>query len=217
MKLITRIWIVLTLCAIWVAGNSAQSAKQDAYARLDAFMSELHGLQGEFRQVVRDAQGRKVEESSGVLALQRPNRFRWDYREPHAQVIVADGAKLWLYDPDLEQVTVRRLDESFAGTPAMLLSGEGDLRSSFKIERSEQRNGVEWLTLAPLRADTNFKRVRLGLRGNTLVAMELSDKLSQITLIEFSNVQRNPSFAADRFVFTPPAGVDVIGGDTAEK
>jgi outer membrane lipoprotein carrier protein len=215
MKILNRCLITI-LCVVGSV-NAAQPDKTDRYAQLDSFMRELQSLQADFRQVVTDAQGRKVEESNGVLALSRPNRFRWDYQAPHAQIIVADGAKLWLYDPDLEQVTVRRLDQSLAGTPAMLLSGDGDLRDSFKIESSEQRNGVEWLTMIPKRADTDFKRVRLGLRKGALAGMELSDKLGQITVLAFSNVQRNPRFDKDRFAFTPPAGVDVIGGDSARK
>src|SRR5437870_1909105 len=132
MNLMMRVgWAILVSMASAAATKPAAS---DAYARLDEFMSGLRGLQAEFKQTVRDARGRKIEESSGTLALSRPNRFRWDYREPHPQVIVADGEKLWLYDPDLEQVTVRRLDQSLAGTPAMLLSGAGDLRDSFNIE-----------------------------------------------------------------------------------
>ncbi|HYM34884.1 MAG TPA: outer membrane lipoprotein chaperone LolA [Steroidobacteraceae bacterium] len=211
-----RVFLATLLCVVSVA-NATKPVTSDAYTRLDGFLRDLKSFQAEFHQVVRDAQGRKVEESSGQLALSRPNRFRWDYRAPHAQVIVADGEKLWLYDPDLEQVTVKRLDQSFAGTPAMLLSGEGDLRESFKIEGSERRNGVEWVNLTPKRADVDFKLVRLALRDKILVGMELSDKLGQVTLLEFSKPQRNPTFDKDRFVFAPPAGVDVIGGDASAK
>jgi outer membrane lipoprotein carrier protein len=200
--------------AISASAFAAKPTEADPYARLDEFMRGLQSLQAEFRQSVHDAQGRKVEESRGELALSRPNRFRWDYREPHPQVIVADGKNLWLYDPDLEQVTVRRLDRSLAGTPAMLLSGEGDLRASFKIENAEQKSGTYWLTLSPKRTDTDFKRVKLGMRGTTLAAMELVDKLGQVTVLEFSSVSRNPTFEDSRFVFNPPAGVDVIGEKT---
>jgi outer membrane lipoprotein carrier protein len=205
------------LIALLTIGSAQAAGKGDDYARLDAVMKSVQSVQADFRQTVKDAQGRKVEESTGVLAINRPNRFRWDYQEPHPQVIVADGSKLWLYDPDLEQVTVRKLDQSFAGTPAMLLSGEGALQDSFTIQGSEKRNGIEWLTLAPKRGDTDFKRVRIGLKNDTLAGMELSDKLGQVTTLEFSNVQRNPPFKNDRFVFTPPPGVDVIGGDSKQK
>lgn len=215
MNVLKRISIGWMLCAISVA--AAAAVKQDAYTPLDEFMRGLQGLQAEFRQVVSDAQGRKVEESSGALALSRPNRFRWDYREPHAQVIVADGANLWMYDPDLEQATVRPLDRSLAGTPAMLLSGEGNLRESFKVQSMEKRDGIDWIVLTPRRPDAEFKRVRLGLRGATLAAMELADKLGQVTSLQFSDVQRNPVFTADRFIFMPPPGIDVIGESSLSK
>jgi outer membrane lipoprotein carrier protein len=215
MKMIRNVFLV-SLCLVGVA-NAAQPAKLDAYARLDAFMNGLQSLQADFHQVVTDAQGRKVEEARGELAIHRPNRFRWDYREPNVQVIVADGQRLWLYDPDLEQVTVRGLDQSFAGTPAMLLSGEGDLRASFKVESSKKENGIEWLTLTPKRADTDFKRVRLGLRNEAIAGMELADKLGQLTVLEFSNVKRNPIFQKERFLFSPPPGVDVIGDEGKPK
>jgi outer membrane lipoprotein carrier protein len=194
-------------------------AKDPAFARLDRFMRELQSLEADFEQQLRDGQGRLIESSSGTLAMHRPNRFRWDYLLPHAQTIVADGKRLWLYDPDLEQVTVRPLEQTLAGTPAMLLSGEGDLRASFRVEKVEKRGQLEWLTLLPTRSDTDFKRVKLGLRGNSLEAMELSDKLGQTTVLTFTQIKRNPNFDAARFVFTPPAGADVIGdvGDDTAK
>jgi outer membrane lipoprotein carrier protein len=184
---------------------------------LDEFLQGLQSLQADFRQVLRDGQGRLVEESKGVLAIHRPNRFRWDYKTPHEQVIVADGERLWLYDVDLEQVTVRPMEQSLAGTPAILLSGSDDLRTSFKVERTESKGNVTVVTLAPKRADTDFKRVRIKFSGKQLDSMELSDKLSQSTTLEFSNVQRNATLDDARFVFTPPAGVDVIGADSGGK
>jgi outer membrane lipoprotein carrier protein len=183
----------------------------DGYKKLDAFLQGLTALEAEFRQTLRDSQGRVVETSTGTLAIRRPNRFRWDYREPHSQVIVADGERLWLYDTDLQQVTVRRLDQTLAGTPAMLLSGQADLRTGFEVERVESKDGLTWVALTPKRSDTDFRRVRLGLRGDALAYMELEDKLGQTTLLEFSHFVRNPKVDAARFVFTPPPGADVIG------
>jgi outer membrane lipoprotein carrier protein len=212
--------IVAALCfaslALAAPAEKSTATQDPAFARLDGFMRELQSLQADFEQQLRDGQGRLIETSSGTLSMRRPNHFRWDYLKPHPQTIVADGQRLWLYDPDLEQVTVRPLEQSLAGTPAMLLSGEGDLRASFRVEKLEKRGAVDWLTLLPKRSDTDFKRVRLGLRGNALHAMELSDKLGQTTALEFRNVQRNPKFDAMQFVFKPPEGADVIGdvGDT---
>lgn len=209
-KIEMKQWMLIAVCLFAPLGLFAQTA-EPSITRLEAFMSQLQSLESDFEQQLRDGQGRLIETSSGKFALHRPNRFRWDYLKPHPQTIVADGAKLWLYDPDLEQVTVRPLEQTLAGTPAMLLSGEGDLQGSFRISKTEKRGQIEWLTLIPKRGDTDFKSVKLGLRGNTLAAMELADKLGQTTVLEFINVQRNPKFDATRFVFTPPAGADVIG------
>jgi outer membrane lipoprotein carrier protein len=202
------------LLTFLVLGNSgvvfAQTANAKA-SKLDEFLQGLQTLQADFRQILRDGQGRLIEESQGVLAIHRPNRFRWDYTAPHEQTIVADGEKLWLYDVDLEQVTVRPMEQSLAGTPAVLLSGGEDLRASFNVERTDSNGRATVVTLVPKRNDTDFKRVRISFADKKLVAMELSDRLGQITLLEFSNVLRNALVNESRFVFTPPTGVDVIG------
>ncbi|MBC7983107.1 MAG: outer membrane lipoprotein chaperone LolA [Candidatus Obscuribacterales bacterium] len=219
MRSFTRLftWGAICLLLATAAFAAEKSSADAAFKRLDGFMRDLQSLQADFEQQLRDGQGRLIETSSGKLALHRPNRFRWDYLQPHVQTIVADGARLWLYDPDLEQVTVRPLGQTLAGTPAMLLSGDGDLRATFRVEKIERRSGVDWLTLLPKRSDTDFKRVRLALRGNRLEAMELADKLGQTTALSFTNVIRNPSIDAAHFAFTPPAGADVIGATADSK
>lgn len=206
--------VLLTSGAAWpVAGFAAEPiADVDAgYRQVDRFMQGLTGLDASFRQVLRDSRGQTAQQSAGRLQILRPDRFRWEYESPHAQLIVSDGQRLWLYDPDLEQVTVRALDRTLAGTPAMLLSGAGDLRSGFDVERVERRDGVFWVLLAPKRTDTDFRRMRLGFRDDALAFMELEDKLNQTTVLEFIGLRRNPSLKADQFTFTPPAGADVIG------
>jgi outer membrane lipoprotein carrier protein len=188
----------------------AQTAKPSS-TKLDEFLQGLQTLQADFRQVLRDGQGRLIEESQGVLAIHRPDRFRWDYVKPHEQTIVADGKKLWLHDVDLEQVTVRPMEQSLTGTPAVLLSGSEDLRTSFKVAGTETKGGVTVISLVPKRADTDFKRVLIKFVGKQLGSMELSDKLGQSTTLEFTHVLRNAPLDDARFIFTPPAGVDVIG------
>jgi outer membrane lipoprotein carrier protein len=188
----------------------AQSAKPAA-TKLDEFLNGMQTLQADFRQLLRDGQGRLIEESSGTLAIHRPDRFRWDYAKPHEQIIVADGKRLWLHDVDLEQVTVRPMDQSLVGTPAVLLSGREDLRASFKVGGNETKGTTSVVTLVPKRADTDFKRVRIKFVGKQLDSMELSDKLGQTTTLEFTNVKRNESVDDSRFAFSAPPGVDVIG------
>lgn len=213
---ISRIVLALLIATALHISAAESIAATDDYQQLDRFMRGLQTLEAEFTQTLQDSHGQVVEKSSGTLAIQRPDRFRWDYRQPNQQLIVSDGQRLWLYDKDLEQVTVRRLEQNLVGTPAMLLSGTADLRESFIVEKVEQSKGWSWIDLAPKRTDTDFKHVRLGLREDELGYMELSDKLGQTTLLAFSKFKRNPKLPAERFSFTPPAGVDVIG-DAAAK
>jgi outer membrane lipoprotein carrier protein len=187
-------------------------AAQDAgYKKVEQFLGSLQGLQAEFRQTLTDSKGIVTGESSGTLAIRRPNRFRWDYRKPNEQLIVSDGARIWLYDQDLEQVTVRRVDESLSATPAMLLSGEGTLEDNFKVTQARQEGAVQWVTLEPRRNDTDFKWVKLGFAGDVLKFMQLADKLGQTTTLEFSKFERNPPLDPSQFTFKVPPGADVIG------
>ncbi|HWK72998.1 MAG TPA: outer membrane lipoprotein chaperone LolA [Povalibacter sp.] len=183
----------------------------DGYAQVDRFLGTLQGLQADFQQTLTDSKGQVTDRSSGTLSIRRPNRFRWDYREPHQQLIVADGTRIWLYDNDLEQVTVRRMDESLSATPAMLLSGAGNLADNFTVTDTSQDATARWVMMEPKRNDTDFKWVRLGFAADTLKFMQLADKLGQITTLEFSNVEKNPPLDPSRFTFTVPPGADVIG------
>jgi len=216
------VWLtsLLTGAALLSLPVTLLAASNDSgHARVERFLGGLQGLQAEFKQTLTDAKGQVTDQSRGMLSILRPNRFVWDYLEPHQQRIVADGTRLWLYDPDLEQVTVRRLDETLSATPAMLLSGGGDLAENFKVTRTSEDAAASWVMLEPRRNDTDFKWVRLGFGADTLKFMQLADKLGQITTLEFSQVRLNPAFDANRFVFTVPPGADVIGdaGDAAAR
>ena len=190
----------------------AQTQSNDAgRQRVESYLQGLDGLQAQFKQVLTDRNGHAVDEASGTLAISRPDRFRWDYREPHQQVIVADGARIWIYDSDLEQVTVRKLDETLSATPAMLLSGRSNLADNFNVTQATQEGPVQWVRMEPRRDDTDFKWVRLGFEGAVLKYMQLADKLGQTTNLEFSKVERNPPLDPSRFTFTVPPGADVIG------
>jgi outer membrane lipoprotein carrier protein len=197
---------------------TAAGASKDLEAgrhRIENFLNGLDGLQAQFEQVLTDRSGQIVDEARGSLAIKRPDRFRWDYREPHEQVVVADGSRVWLYDSDLEQVTVRKLDETLSATPAMLLSGEGALEDNFTVKQVEQDDGIQWVRMEPRRDDTDFRWVRLGFDGAVLKYMQLADKLGQTTRLEFSQVERNPPLDPSRFIFTVPPGADVIGDASA--
>ena len=202
--------IVLAATASPAFGAGAQSS-QAGQQRVESFLQGLDGLQAEFKQILTDRNGQTVDEASGTLAISRPDRFRWDYRKPYQQVIVADGARIWIYDSDLEQVTVRKLDETLSATPAMLLSGRSNLADNFNVTQVSREGPVEWVRMEPKRDDTDFRSVRLGFEGALLKYMQLADKLGQTTSLEFSKLERNPPLDPSRFTFTVPPGADVIG------
>ena len=207
MKAMKRMASILLL--LWL--GAAQAAPDAGYQRIERFLNGLQGLQAQFQQRLADRSGQVTDQSSGVLAIARPNRFRWDYQDPYKQVIVCDGAKIWLYDTDLEQVTVRKMDNTLSATPAMLLSGQGKLEENFKVTETSDDKTVQWVRMEPKRSDTDFKWVRLGFSGEALKYMELGDKLGQTTTLEFTKFERNPKLDPARFVFQVPEGADVIG------
>lgn len=174
------------------------------------FLAEVQTLEAGFRQTLVEVDTGRERESTGMLYLKRPGRFRWDYREPVPQLVVADGQDLWLYDPDLEQVTVRSLDDGLASTPAMLLSGQGELEDSFREGAAYAEDGVDWVELQPLDPDSDFDAVRVGFRAGELAAMEIIDTLGQATRIRFFDVRRNAALDDSLFTFEPPAGADVL-------
>ncbi len=179
--------------------------------RLKAFIAGARTAEAEFTQTVSDKSGRVTQKASGTMAFQRPGKFRWDYRAPYEQVIVGDGSKLWLYDVDLEQVTVRKLGDVISGTPAALLAGDDAIEKYFNLKDAGSSGGLEWLEATPKTKDTTFDRIRMGFRGDVLAEMELYDHFGQRTSLKLSDLQRNPRLPASRFKFVPPKGVDLIG------
>lgn len=173
---------------------------------LERFYTDTRTLAGRFTQTVRDANGTVTEESSGTFAIERPGRFRWDYEAPYEQTIVADGRELWVYEPDLDQATVRPIDDQTADAPGLLLSGARFPSELFDV--SAEAGG--WLRLTPRRSDSGLGSLRLYLAGDSLQTLELADGLGQTTRIELEDTQRNAGVPAARFRFTPPAGIDVI-------
>jgi chaperone LolA len=213
-KIVARVR-ALALIALATAPTLALAAA-DSIARVDGYLSSLKTLTAQFAQVVQDKQGQVTDRASGTLSISRPNRFRWDYTQPYAQTIVADGAKLWLYDPDLQQVTVRSLEQGLGATPAMLLSGSGRVADAFTPGPVETRGDWTWCRLVPKTHGSDFERVSLAFDAkNELVAMELVDKLGQTTTIQFTQLKRDVPVKAQTFVFVPPQGTDVIGNAAA--
>lgn len=178
--------------------------------RLTSFLADLRSLKSVFQQTLYDEQSNQLEDSKGTLFLQRPDRFRWDYEQPYAQEIVADGERVWMYDSELEQVTVRKLDEAVGATPALLLSSERPVEESFVVEDLGDENDLEWVGLKPRSAESDFVAIRLGFDGEALALMELTDSFGQLTKLRFSQLERNPELAPDVFAFKAPPGVDIL-------
>jgi outer membrane lipoprotein carrier protein len=182
-----------------------------------AFNEHTKSATGRFEQQVMDRSGRVVERGSGTFAFARPGKFRWIYEKPHPQTLVADGQKLWIYDPDLQQVTIKRMDQAISSTPAALLAGREDITALFSLRDAGTANGLEWVEATPKTPDTGFDRVRLGLKDKQLAAMELFDQLGGHSVLRFVDLKPNAPVPAGAFKFTPPKGADVIEDRPARK
>jgi len=202
---------ILLSLALSVFALPLAATTSGGVARMHAFLEDVHSLKADFTQVVLDSNLKQVKQSTGTLSIKRPDRFRWDYAKPNPEVIVADGKRLWLYDVELQQVTVKPLNDTLAASPAVLLSGSNDVEKSFSVEDLGAKDGLEWVNLVPKVKDTDFENVRLGFKGDDVAVMELKDNLGNLTRITFSNLQRNVPVSDDVFKFTPPKGADVIG------
>ena len=206
-----RVFLISFLLALPAHAATADAAGDaDALRRVQQAFNALTSMRAEFRQSVTDSRGKLVESAEGTMSLARPGRFRWDYRVPE-QIIVSDGVTVWFHDVDLEQVTIREAADTVAGTPAMLLTGEGDLRGEFDVSDGGTAQGLTWSRLMPRRANGDFRELRLGFAEGQLRRMTLLDRLGQTTEIEFERVERNPRLDDSTFRFTPPPGVDVVG------
>ena len=189
------------------------SASTAAASGLDdflAFNSQTKTATGHFEQQVFDRSGKAIEKASGTFTFARPGKFRWVYEKPHKQLLVADGQKLWIHDPDLNQVTVKSMKGAISSTPAALLAGREDITALFTLRDAGAADGLSWIEATPKAQDTGFERVRLGLQGKSLAAMELFDQLGGHTMLRFSDFKANAPVSPETFRFAPPKGADVI-------
>ena len=199
-------FLVLFCLSLWVSAVQA-----DALERFKAFVRDTQSARADFEQKVYGREGTLKQESTGSFAFQRPGRFRWVYAKPVDQLIVGDGERVWIYDRDLSQVTVRRLSRALGSTPAALLAGAADIEQAFALSDAGMRDGLEWLEARPKEAEAGFERVGMGFDARGLQAMELVDHFGHTTRLRFSNLQRNPKVDPSEFRFEPPKGADVLG------
>lgn len=177
---------------------------------LKGMLEQTTTARARFAQMVLDKNLKMVQQATGTMQFSRPGKFRWEYDKPHEQLIVSDGKRVWLYDKDLNQVTVRRFDRALGSSPAALLAGSNEIEKSYTLTGLGSQEGLDWLEAVPLARDTSFEAVRLGFGKSGLEAMELRDAFGQITVIKFSTIERNAKLPPEAFRFTPPQGVDVI-------
>ena len=202
-------WLILPVVALL---NPVPAwAATDARAQLDTFARALHSLSGQFSQSSVDMNGQLGRTARGTIALAKPRRFRWQITAPYQQTIVADGRKVWVYDPELEQVSVRDQSNAEAHSPLSVLTDPGLLGKTYKIAEEGSRNGLQWLRLRPKTRHAQFKYAELGFADNELRVMRFEDQLGDQTTIRFSHWQRNPVLPAQTFRFVPPPGTDIVG------
>ncbi len=203
--------LAAALCIALAAAPALAGPGRD---RLDAFLDGLDAFQAEFDQVLLDENKQPVDESTGTVYLLRPGRFRWDYRAPYPQLIVADGEQVWMYEPELAQATVRPQQDILGATPAALLSATEPVDTRFIVEELGTRDdGSDWLSLKPKESNASFVAIRIGFDGDTLKVMELEDSFGQTTRLTFRELSRNPALDRGLFAFEPPAGTDIIRGN----
>ncbi len=186
-------------------------ARADGVSSLKDFFNNTQSMRAKFHQMVNDNKGRKVQEVDGTMQLQRPNKFRWDYSKPYEQQIISDGKQVFLFDAELQQVTIRDLSKAIGSSPAAMLAGGEAVEKSFTLKNATRKDGLTWVLALPKDKDSGFDRVLLGFKAEKLRKMEMYDSFNHVTLITFEDVERNPVLQESTFLFTTPKGVDVVG------
>jgi outer membrane lipoprotein carrier protein len=204
------------IATFFIAG-CAFSAGASGLDSLENFVKSAKTGRAEFTQVVtgpaRDGQGARTKTSTGTFEFARPNRFRFDYKKPFEQTIVADGQTLWMYDVDLNQVTARKQSQVLGSTPAALIAAAPDLatlRKDFSLEAAGEKDGLQWVQATPRAKEGQLHSVKAGFRGNELAALEILDSFGQRSLLTFTRMELNAALPPDQFQFKPPKGADVI-------
>lgn len=197
-------WLIILLLGFpaLAAASSVETLK--------AFLEQTHSAKARFAQMVLDKNLKVLQQATGTMEFARPGKFRWEYSKPYEQTIVGDGDKLWIYDKDLNQVTVRKLDLALGSSPAALLAGSNEIEKNYTLSNLGHQEGLDWLEAVPKSKDTVFERIKLGFSKAGLESMELHDQFGQVTVIKFADVERNPKLPPGTFRFTPPKGADVI-------
>jgi outer membrane lipoprotein carrier protein len=194
---------------VFACASNAHAAATD---KLKSFVAATHSAQANFTQEVQDKNGKRIQFASGTMQFERPGKFRWAYQKPYEQLIVGDGKKFWMYDVDLNQVTVKKLDAALGSSPAALLSGNNEIERDFVLTNIDDQDGLEWLQAKPKSAESTFANILMGFNSKSeLVEMKLHDAFGHQTILRFIELKNNPTFSPQLFKFVPPKGADVLG------
>ncbi|WP_293776487.1 outer membrane lipoprotein chaperone LolA [uncultured Oxalicibacterium sp.] len=204
---------VLSVLLVAAAITVPSLAKAAALEQFKSFVSSTQSAKGSFTQqlVKVDSGTAKVSnQSTGTFVFSRPGKFIWTYQKPYEQLLQADGEKLYIYDKDLNQVTIKKLGDALGSSPAAILFGSNNLEQNFSLKEAGAKNGMEWLEATPKTKDTTFERIGIGMKDGVPAAMELRDSFGQVSLLTFGHFERNPSMPASQFKFAIPKGADVF-------
>jgi outer membrane lipoprotein carrier protein len=205
-------WAVLLAIGLAMSSGISFAGGLD---QLKSFLTDAKTLRADFQQTVSDGKGKVIQQSGGHMEFVRPGKFRWEYAKPYKQVVIGDGEKLWLYDPELNQVTVRKLDKAIGSSPAALLAGDAEIDKNFNLkdtgtQKDATGQNLNWVDATPKSSESTFERVRMGFGDKGLSVLELKDNFGQTTIIRLASVQVNGTLPPADFSFTPPKGADVI-------
>ena len=208
------LFIIISLISSLVAISSSVQANKT----LDQFYQSTQSLQADFEQIVSDTRGKIIEKSTGNLIISRPDKFILEYIEPAEQKYISNGKTIWIYDVELEQVSIKHIEDGIGDSPALLLSSNTNIYNHYTVSDVEvgKSDGLAWVQLLAKKPEMTFERVLLAFKGNTLMQMTMHDSFGQITELKFSQIQINKPFANRQFNFVPPVDVDVIGSARAE-
>lgn len=206
-------WTVASMLLVAAVLSLPMFAHASALDQFKSFVAGTQSARGEFKQQLVKIDSGTVKpgkQSSGTFIFARPGKFIWTYKKPYEQVLQADGEKLYIYDKDLNQVTVKKLGDALGSSPAAILFGSNDLEKNFTLKEGEAKDGMEWLEVTPKAKDTTFDRIGIGMKNGVPAAMELRDSFGQVSLLTFESFERNPTMPANQFRFTMPKGADVF-------
>ena len=192
--------------------HNSYSAESDAQVRLNDFFTKVTTMQANFVQEIRDEKGKSRQKSRGMMYLQRPGRFRWEYTNPDKHLIVADGGSVWIYDEDLDQVTVKSMQKTLASAPVGLLLNKQPVNQQFQVTPMQSTGNLDWFHLIPHKKDSDFTSMDIAIDQKGIQQMVLQDKFGQETIIHMNAVKIDPKINAQKFRFKPPAGADIIKG-----